>query len=684
MKSTKKSLLLSTLSLIMCVAMLLGTTYAWFTDSVTSGKNKIEAGNLDIKLTHTNDTVTDKSVAGATDLFNVELWEPGVIAYENFTVSNIGNLALKYSMLLSAWDYNTLDGKDLRDVIKVATVDEGFKSAIEGQKPSRTDALALDFSDFASYSVSDIPLEAGGSKTFGVVLYWDPTDSDNDYNANNGKATDDGKPLFLELGIDLVATQLMSETDSFGNDYDKDATNPAITEFIREKATTKMTKAELEDTSSSSSVTLETKADDPVQITATVDKSVAKAELNKILAEDKQGSAEDTTLELNLNVNTTDKQPTSVVFDISMDGTVTTTKDGTSTSKTLKIEEVSGYVKVNMNIGTGLLDVTVTHSGHAMYKSTSTANDKGYGVYSYNSADGVLTIQTKSFSPFGVQYDEMWTKYAAESYSTPVDNSNKIVTISNEKELALLTKEAQNGTNYNGYKFNLTADLDMSTYRWTPIKSLSGTFNGNNHTIKGLRFITSPYDWGLFAVIKSGGVNNLVLDGANITGSGNKVAILTGAVSGTAVIDNVDVKNSFVEGFGKVAALVGHMEGTCTIKNCDVSDTTVSATYNAAPYVGLVVTLPTSLTLENNTAKNVTWEHPSYYTYYDIDTVTNTNSTPVKGTYWKYDNENLFIGWSESFNDYNNWSPYNKGKPTYDDRVTYNSTAFDFDGYGHN
>ena len=35
-KSTKRALLLSALSLLMCVSMLIGSTFAWFTDSVTS------------------------------------------------------------------------------------------------------------------------------------------------------------------------------------------------------------------------------------------------------------------------------------------------------------------------------------------------------------------------------------------------------------------------------------------------------------------------------------------------------------------------------------------------------------------------------------------------------------------------------------------------------------------------
>ena len=57
-KSTKRALLTSALSLLLCVSMLVGTTFAWFTDEVKSGTNIIAAGNLDVELTHTNKAVT--------------------------------------------------------------------------------------------------------------------------------------------------------------------------------------------------------------------------------------------------------------------------------------------------------------------------------------------------------------------------------------------------------------------------------------------------------------------------------------------------------------------------------------------------------------------------------------------------------------------------------------------------
>lgn len=44
-KSTKRALLVSALSLVVCLAMLVGTTFAWFTDTATTGVNKIVSGN---------------------------------------------------------------------------------------------------------------------------------------------------------------------------------------------------------------------------------------------------------------------------------------------------------------------------------------------------------------------------------------------------------------------------------------------------------------------------------------------------------------------------------------------------------------------------------------------------------------------------------------------------------------
>lgn len=225
-KKTKRALLLSILSLTLCFAMLVGTTYAWFTDSVTSGQNKIVSGNLAVELYHTNSNTTDEKVDENTNLFtdkdgNAILWEPGVMVYENFTVKNAGSLALKYRLTLSADNFNTVDGKSLKNVLKVAVLDGAFTG-------DRTTAEALTFDKtLADFEKTGNIASGAADNTYAIVVYWEPTANDNDYNLNNGKVSSDGKPLFIDLGINLTATQDAVERDSFDENYDTDAEFPA-------------------------------------------------------------------------------------------------------------------------------------------------------------------------------------------------------------------------------------------------------------------------------------------------------------------------------------------------------------------------------------------------------------------------------------------------------------------------
>ena len=224
-KNTKRALLSSVLAMVLCIAMLVGTTFAWFTDRVTSGNNKIVAGNLDVELYHGANL--DEPVNGATDLFTQAdgtaiTWEPGAIAYENFKVENAGSLALKYQLSMNIKDYNTVDGKSLADVLKVAVLEgETFTG-------DRAAAQGLTFDETLSDFVKEGNLTAGTENTYAVVIYWEPGANDNDYNLNNGKTSSDGNPLFIDLGITLVAAQDTVESDSFDSDYDAAAEYPIV------------------------------------------------------------------------------------------------------------------------------------------------------------------------------------------------------------------------------------------------------------------------------------------------------------------------------------------------------------------------------------------------------------------------------------------------------------------------
>ena len=70
MKSTKKALLTSVLSLLLCCSMLIGTTFAWFTDNASSGMNTIAAGNLDVELYYQLENQSDWTPVNAdTNVF---------------------------------------------------------------------------------------------------------------------------------------------------------------------------------------------------------------------------------------------------------------------------------------------------------------------------------------------------------------------------------------------------------------------------------------------------------------------------------------------------------------------------------------------------------------------------------------------------------------------------------------
>ena len=215
-KHTKKALFTSIISLILCCAMLVGTTFAWFTDSVTSGLNNIVSGNLDVELIRNGSVKVDENV----QLFNtVALWEPGMVAYENLSVKNAGNLALKYTLSINYANQNELNGHKLSDVLQVAVVDQDVTGM------TREDVLKLaqasnNKGSLATFSMQGELVEGGATTPKNFVIFWEPGADDNNYNANNGAETSDRKPLQISFGVNVYATQLPHEVDSFGPDYD--------------------------------------------------------------------------------------------------------------------------------------------------------------------------------------------------------------------------------------------------------------------------------------------------------------------------------------------------------------------------------------------------------------------------------------------------------------------------------
>ncbi len=215
-KTTKRALLLSALSVLMCVSMLVGTTYAWFTDSVSSANNKIQAGNLDVQLwMHTGTDYEDISeseqpIFGEGSLAGENiLWEPGKTEIVYLAVKNNGSLALKYNILVDVTDEG-LVGSLKYAILDGVTKDDADASGID----SWGDVIALDgvqTGDIASGRT--VAAENGALKSqnwdyFALAIHMDEL-AGNEYQNKN-----------VVIDIQILATQLEYESDSFGDDYD--------------------------------------------------------------------------------------------------------------------------------------------------------------------------------------------------------------------------------------------------------------------------------------------------------------------------------------------------------------------------------------------------------------------------------------------------------------------------------
>ena len=224
-KSTKRALIASVISLLLCFTMLMGTTYAWFTDSVTSANNIITTGNLDVELYYQVEGQSDwTQVTSETSIFKADaLWEPGHTEVVKLKVVNAGTLALKYDLGINIAEETgskNVAGKDfkLSDYIKYGVVD-GAQTYTRDTAVAAVDADAKTLNNGYSKTGKLVP-DATGAEVADIVtmVVYMPTTVGNEANYAKGEAV----PT-IELGLNLYATQVESESDSFGTDYDKNA-----------------------------------------------------------------------------------------------------------------------------------------------------------------------------------------------------------------------------------------------------------------------------------------------------------------------------------------------------------------------------------------------------------------------------------------------------------------------------
>ena len=216
-KATKRALLTSVMALVMCVVMLVGTTFAWFTDTASTGVNKIQAGNLDVELQMKDSGGNWVKAEGETlNWVKAEgheneqiLWEPGC-TYElpELRIVNKGNLALKYKISISGAKDATPEN-DKNDLKLLDVIDWTYN--VSGDGGATVAELGTE---------RHLAAKTGEADVFDTLTIKGQmqTSAGNDY---QGMAIEG-------IAITVVATQATAEFDSFDDQYDKGAEYPIL------------------------------------------------------------------------------------------------------------------------------------------------------------------------------------------------------------------------------------------------------------------------------------------------------------------------------------------------------------------------------------------------------------------------------------------------------------------------
>ena len=219
LKATKRALISSVIALFLCFAMLLGTTYAWFTDSATSAGNTITTGTLDVELYKWTDATTSVGLSqlakddpnADTSVFNAAvLWEPGHTEVAYLSIKNNGSLALKYRVAVVVTSASIPEMTEVMSYEITPDARYGAVQAWDGRNAHNV-VLGTNATD-----AEDVRLLAGDEHFFALSVHMDEEAGNKFMNQS------------IIFDIKVLAGQEAYEEDSFGPNYDKDASYAGI------------------------------------------------------------------------------------------------------------------------------------------------------------------------------------------------------------------------------------------------------------------------------------------------------------------------------------------------------------------------------------------------------------------------------------------------------------------------
>ena len=541
-KSTKRALLGSVMAMVLCMAMLVGATFAWFTDTASTNVNKIQAGNLDVVLEMQNadgkwvsaegKTLDFVKAAGAEN--EAILWEPGC-TYElpALRIRNNGNLALKYKVTITG-----INGS--------AKLNEAIEWTIGDVAMGTEQHLAAGESN--AFTIKGHMKESAGNEYMNESI--------------------DG------IAITVVATQDTVESDSFNNTYDANATYPVVA--VGDVNTDGDTVLKDKEEDHTIQVTVPAGAlDEGVQsLRLEVVKSATPAGVQvastessqsyEVTMKDQSGNAVSTngtlmTVEMNVGKNRT-------ALKLYHDGEKMTKDNGTL------MDAADHYV---YDAATGYVTMKVSH-----FSPFTAVFARDY--WTDHAADGYATPVDTADKVVTVASAEELALFAKEVTDDGKNYSGYTLNLANDADLGEYLWKPINGYN-----------------------RLSGiVVNGNGHTIRNMKVRgctnSSVYGAGFIGDINGAvTVKDIAFDGADVffvnyakpQFAGNVGGVVLGYTYGTTLFENVSVTNSSIWGFGKIGILLGMGADPgvkVTFKDCVSKNNTIHAAYDMGGLAGMI------------------------------------------------------------------------------------------------
>ena len=567
-KSTKRALLGSIMAMVLCLAMLVGATFAWFTDTASTNVNKIQAGNLDVVLEMQNADGKWVSAEGKTLDFvkaadakgEAILWEPGC-TYElpALRIRNNGNLALKYKVIITG-----INGSAKLNTVIDWTIGDVAMGAEQH-------------------------LAAGESNAFTIKGHmWESAGNEYMNESIDG------------IAITVVATQDTVESDSFNNTYDANATYPVVA--VGDVNTDGDTVLKDKEENHTIQVTVPAGAlDEGVQsLKLEVVKSATPAGVKvastessqsyEVTMKDQSGNAVSTngtlmTVEMNVGKNRT-------ALKLYHNGEKMTKDNGALT------DAADHYV---YDAATGYVTMKVSH-----FSPFTAVFARDY--WTDHAADGYATPVDTANKVVTVASAEELALFAKEVTDDGKNYSGYTLNLANDVDLGEYLWKPINGYN-----------------------RLSGiVVNGNGHTIRNMkvRGCTNSSDRSVYGAGFIGDINGAVtvkdiaFDGADVyfvndakpQFAGNVGGVVLGYTYGTTLFENVSVTNSSIWGYGKIGILLGMGADPgvkVTFKDCVSKNNTIHAAYDMGGLAGMIQrgNGVDNASVENCTVENITVDY---------------------------------------------------------------------------